>query len=59
MLEQVLTGKYADGLGNVKSDPSRVDFDPFPWYSMATWILSQMKRWDYIKGDVRWKDLSE
>jgi nitrate/nitrite transport system substrate-binding protein len=59
VLEQVLTGKYADGLGNVKTDPSRVDFDPFPWYSMATWILSQMKRWGYIKGDVRWKDLSE
>jgi nitrate/nitrite transport system substrate-binding protein len=59
VLEQVLTGKYADGLGNVKTDASRVDFDPFPWYSMATWILSQMKRWGYIKGDVRWKDLSE
>jgi nitrate/nitrite transport system substrate-binding protein len=26
---------------------------------MATWILSQMKRWGYIKGDVHWKDLSE
>ena len=59
VLEQVLTGKYADGLGNVKNDPARVDFDPFPWYSMATWILSQMKRWGYIKGDVRWKDLTE
>ncbi len=59
VLEQVLTGRYADGLGNVKNDPSRVDFDPFPWYSMATWILSQMKRWGYIKGDVRWKELTE
>ena len=59
VLEQVLTGRYADGLGNVKNDPGRVDFDPFPWYSMATWILSQMKRWGYIKGDVRWKDLTE
>ena len=59
VLEQVLTGKYADGLGNVKTDPARVDFDPFPWYSMATWILSQMKRWGYIKGDVRWKELTE
>ena len=59
VLEQVLTGKYADGLGNVKNDPKRVDFDPFPWYSMATWILSQMKRWGYIKGDVRWKELTE
>ena len=59
VLEQVLTGKYADGLGNIKNDPARVDFDPFPWYSMATWILSQMKRWGYIKGDVRWKELTE
>jgi nitrate/nitrite transport system substrate-binding protein len=59
VLEQVLTGRYADGLGNVKNDPARIDFDPFPWYTMATWILSQMKRWGYIKGDVRWKDLTE
>ena len=59
VLEQVLTGRYADGLGNVKTDPARIDFDPFPWYSMATWILSQMKRWGYIKGEVRWKDLTE
>jgi nitrate/nitrite transport system substrate-binding protein len=59
VVEQVLTGRYADGLGNVKNDPARIDFDPFPWYSMATWILSQMKRWGYIKGDVRWKELTE
>ncbi len=59
VVEQVLTGRYADGLGNVKEDPARIDFDPFPWYSMATWILSQMKRWGYVKGDVRWKDLTE
>lgn len=59
VLEQVLTGKFADGLGNVKNVPERVDYDPFPWYSMAYWILSQMKRWGYIKGDVRYKDIAE
>jgi len=59
VLEQVLTGKYADGLGNVKNVPDRADFDPFPWYSMAVWILTQMKRWGYIKGDVRYKDIAE
>ena len=32
--------------------PDRVDFDPFPYQSMAVWILTQMKRWGYIKGDV-------
>lgn len=59
VLEQVLTGKFADGLGNVVNVPERVDYDPFPWYSMAYWILSQMKRWGYIKGDVRYKDIAE
>jgi nitrate/nitrite transport system substrate-binding protein len=52
VLEQVLTGTYADGLGNVKRDPNRIDFDPFPWQSFAIWILTQMKRWGQIKGDV-------
>jgi nitrate/nitrite transport system substrate-binding protein len=53
VLEQVLTGKFADGLGNVKNVPDRADFDPFPWYSMAVWILTQMKRWGYVKGEVK------
>ena len=30
VLDQVLTGTYADGLGGIKKDPNRVDFDPFP-----------------------------
>ncbi|MDB5797760.1 MAG: nitrate transporter substrate-binding protein [Paucimonas sp.] len=59
VLEQVLTGKFADGLGNVKTVPERVDYDPFPWYSMAYWIMSQMKRWGYVKGEVRYKDIAE
>ncbi len=52
VLEQVLTGTYADGLGNVKKDPDRVTFDPFPWESFAVWMLTQMKRWGQLKGDV-------
>ncbi|MFM9975178.1 MAG: CmpA/NrtA family ABC transporter substrate-binding protein, partial [Beijerinckiaceae bacterium] len=52
VLEQVLTGTYADGLGQVKRDPKRVDFDPIPWDSFAIWILTQMKRWGQLKGDV-------
>ena len=59
VLEQVLIGKYADGLGNIKNDPKRVDFDPFPWQSMAVWMLTQMKRWGYIKGDVNYKQIAE
>jgi nitrate/nitrite transport system substrate-binding protein len=59
VVEQVLTGTYADGLGNIKKDPKRIDFDPFPWHSMALWILTQMKRWGQIKGDVNYKQVAE
>jgi len=52
VLEQILTGTFADGLGKVQTVPNRVDFDPFPWESFAVWILTQMKRWGQIKGDV-------
>jgi len=52
VVEQVLTGTFADGLGNVRKVPDRIGFDPFPWQSFAVWILTQMKRWGQIKGDV-------
>ena len=25
---------------------------PFPWQSFAVWIMTQMKRWGQIKGEV-------
>ena len=59
VLEQVLTGTYADGLGGIKKDPKRVDFDPFPWHSFAVWMLTQMKRWGQIKGAVDYKTVAE
>jgi len=59
VVQQVLTGRYADGLGNVMDVPSRIDFDPFPWHSMGVWILTQMKRWGYIKGDVDYRTIAE
>ena len=59
VVAQVLTGRYADGLGNVKDVPNRIDFNPFPWHSMAVWILSQMKRWGYVKGNVNYKQIAE
>jgi len=52
VLEQILTGTFADGLGKVQKVPNRVDFDPFPWESFAVWIMTQMKRWGQIKADV-------
>src|SRR6267142_2767269 len=59
VIEQVLTGKFADGLGNVRNVPDRAGFDPFPWHSMAVWILTQMKRWGYVKGEVSYKAIAE
>jgi len=59
VLTQVLSGKFADGLGGIKNMPERTDFDPVPWQSMAVWMLTQMKRWGYIKGDVNYKQIAE
>ncbi|MDR3460780.1 MAG: CmpA/NrtA family ABC transporter substrate-binding protein [Beijerinckiaceae bacterium] len=58
VIRQSLTGHYADGLGNVRNDPDRIGFDPMPWYSMAAWMLTQMKRWGYVKQDIDYKSLA-
>lgn len=59
VINQVLTGKFADGLGKIQNVPDRADFDPMPWQSMAVWMLTQMQRWGYIKGDVDYKQIAE
>jgi nitrate/nitrite transport system substrate-binding protein len=59
VLEQILTGTYADGLGSVQKVPTRVDFDPFPWESFAVWIMTQMKRWGQLKGDVDYANVAK
>jgi nitrate/nitrite transport system substrate-binding protein len=58
VVEQVLTGTFADGLGNVRKVPDRIGFDPFPWHSFAVWILTQMKRWGQIKGDIDYQKIA-
>ena len=59
IIQQVMTGRYADGLGNVKSDPNRINFDPFPRYSMAVWLTVQMQRWNMLQGDIDHKRLAQ
>ena len=59
VIQQVLTGKFADGLGGIQNVPDRADFDPMPWQSMAVWMLTQMQRWGYIKGEVDYKQIAE
>src|SRR5262249_39408940 len=52
-------GPHALTLGGIRKDPKRVDFDPFPWHSFAVWMLTQMKRWGQIKGDVDYQTIAE
>ncbi|MFQ3680377.1 MAG: CmpA/NrtA family ABC transporter substrate-binding protein, partial [Pseudanabaenaceae cyanobacterium] len=44
----VLTGEFEDGLGNQQNVPDRIGFDPYPWQSFASWIASQLVRWDLL-----------
>jgi nitrate/nitrite transport system substrate-binding protein len=59
VVEQVLTGTFADGLGNIQKVPDRIDFDPFPWESFAVWIMTQMKRWGQIKGEIDYDQVAK
>ncbi len=52
VLRQVLSGRFATGLGGVANIPDRIDFDPMPWTAMAKWILSQMVRWKQVPADI-------
>jgi nitrate/nitrite transport system substrate-binding protein len=42
----------------VKKEPNRIQFDPFPWESFAVWILTQMKRWGQVKGDIDYNGIA-
>ena len=48
VLEAVMTGKFEDGQGNSFDIPDRINFDPYPWKSFASWISTQLVRWDYM-----------
>jgi nitrate/nitrite transport system substrate-binding protein len=59
VVEQALTGTFADGLGTVVKQPDRAGFDPFPWQSFGVWILTQMKRWGQVKGDLDYAGVAQ
>jgi nitrate/nitrite transport system substrate-binding protein len=59
VVEQVLTGTFPNGLGQVQRVPNRVGFDPYPWHSMAIWILTQMRRWGHLQREVDWRQVAE
>ncbi|MEO1298615.1 MAG: CmpA/NrtA family ABC transporter substrate-binding protein [Cyanobacteria bacterium J06636_16] len=51
VLEAVMTGNFEDGQGNSFEIPDRINFDPYPWKSFASWISTQLVRWDYMPTD--------
>ncbi len=59
VVEQVLTGTFADGLGRVQRVPDRIGFDPFPWHSMAIWIMTQMRRWGQVTRELDYAQVAE
>jgi len=59
VIDQVITGRYADGLGAIKEDSRRVDYQPFPQYAAAVWLMTQLRRWKMLKDDIDYKALAE
>lgn len=58
VLEQVLLGRYADGLGKIVTVEDRIGFKAFPYESTAIWLLTQLRRWNMIPADVNYHDLA-
>jgi nitrate/nitrite transport system substrate-binding protein len=59
VLEQVLLGRYADGLGKVVEVPDRIGFDPFPYEATGVWLLTQLRRWKIIPNDLDYRTVAE
>lgn len=59
VLEQVLLGRYADGLGSVVETPDRIGFKAFPYQSTAVWLLTQLRRWNMVPADIDYKAVAQ
>jgi nitrate/nitrite transport system substrate-binding protein len=58
VLEQVLLGRYADGLGKVVTVEDRIGFQAFPYESTAIWLLTQLKRWKMVPSDINYAEVA-
>jgi nitrate/nitrite transport system substrate-binding protein len=59
VLEQVLLGRYADGLGSVVNAPQRIGFKPFPYVSTGVWLLTQLRRWNMVPAGIDYQVIAE
>jgi hypothetical protein len=37
----------------------RVDYQPFPHYAAAVWLMTQLRRWNMLKQEIDYKKLAE
>ena len=58
-IQDALSGEYPDGLGNDRVDHDRIDFVPHPWPDYATWMLTQMQRWNQLRRQVDYREIAE
>jgi nitrate/nitrite transport system substrate-binding protein len=59
VLEQVLFGRFADGLGGIINVEDRIGFKAFPYESTAVWLLTQLRRWKLIPDSVKYHDVAK
>jgi nitrate/nitrite transport system substrate-binding protein len=59
VLEQVLLGRFAVGLGGVITAEDRIGFQAFPYESTGVWLLTQLRRWNMIPADVKYHELAK
>ena len=59
VLEQVMLGRYADGLGSIVEVPQRIGFKAFPYESTAVWLLTQLRRWNMIPADIDYRAIAQ
>ncbi len=59
VLEQVLLGRFADGLGGIVTVEDRIGFKAFPYQSTAIWLLTQLRRWNIVSGDIGYADVAK
>ena len=59
VLEQVLLGRYADGLGSIVDVPQRIGFKAFPYESTGVWLLTQLRRWNMVPADIDYQKIAQ
>ncbi|MFX9008181.1 nitrate ABC transporter substrate-binding protein, partial [Acinetobacter baumannii] len=55
----VLLGRFADGLGGIVTVEDRIGFKALPYQSTAIWLLTQLRRWNFIPTDLNYAEVAK